>query len=205
MEKIIAEILLNTKSVFLRVDKPFTWASGIKSPIYCDNRRILAFPDKRELVKNAFIKVLETLEFDAIMGTATAGIPMASILADALNKPLGYVRSSNKEHGRNNQIEGFCEPGSKVVVIEDLISTGGSVVEVVNALREAKIEVVQVVAIFTYELEVAREKMKGIDYTTLSNYTALIHIAKEMNYIKEEDLIPLVQFQKNPKDSSWMK
>ncbi len=204
MEKLIAETLLSTKSVFLSVNEPFTWASGIKSPIYCDNRRVLAFPDKRELVKKAFIAVLNNLEFDAIMGTATAGIPMASILADALNKPLGYVRSSSKDHGRNNQIEGFYEPGSKVVVIEDLISTGGSVVEVVNALREANIEVVQVVAIFTYELDAAMEKMKGIEYTTLSNYTALIHVAKEQNYIKEEDLAKLTKFQKNPKDSSWM-
>ncbi len=204
MEKLIAETLLSTKSVFLSVNEPFTWASGIKSPIYCDNRRVLAFPDKRELVKKAFLEVLNHLEFDAIMGTATAGIPMASILADALNKPLGYVRSSSKDHGRNNQIEGFYEPGSKVVVIEDLISTGGSVVEVVNALREANIEVVQVVAIFTYELDAAMEKMKGIEYTTLSNYTALIHVAKEQNYIKEEDLAKLTKFQKNPKDSSWM-
>ncbi len=197
MEKLIAETLLSTKSVFLSVNEPFTWASGIKSPIYCDNRRVLAFPDKRELVKKAFIAVLNNLEFDAIMGTATAGIPMASILADALNKPLGYVRSSSKDHGRNNQIEGFYEPGSKVVVIEDLISTGGSVVEVVKALREANIEVVQVVAIFTYELDAAIEKMQGIDYTTLSNYTALIHVAKEQNYIKEEDLAKLTKFQKN--------
>lgn len=204
MEKLIAETLLNTKSVFLSANEPFTWASGIKSPIYCDNRRVLAFPDKREVVKKAFIEVLNHLEFDAIMGTVTAGIPMASILADALNKPLGYVRSSSKDHGRNNQIEGFCEPGSKVVVIEDLISTGGSVVEVVNALREANIEVVQVVAIFTYELDAAMEKMKGIEYTTLSNYTALIHVAKEQNYIKEEDLAKLIKFQKNPKDSAWM-
>lgn len=204
MEKLIAKTLLETKSVFLSVNEPFTWASGIKSPIYCDNRRVLAFPKQRDIVKQGFIDVLNTLEFDAIIGTATAGIPMASIVADVMQKPLGYVRSSSKDHGRNNQIEGFCEPFSKVVVIEDLISTGGSVVEVVKALQAANIEVVCVVAIFTYELNAAKEKMEGINLVTLSNYTALTSVANEMHYIEPSDLDKLAKFQKNPKDSSWM-
>lgn len=204
MEKIIAKTLLETQSVFLSIDKPFTWASGIKSPIYCDNRRVLAFPNQRNIVKSAFMDVLKTLEYDAIMGTATAGIPMASILADALEKPLGYVRSSSKDHGRNNQIEGFNEPGSRVVVIEDLISTGGSVVEVVKALQAANIEVVCVLAIFTYELRVAQEKMQGIPCMTLSNYRALTRLAEEMNHIDSDDLVKLAKFQENPNDPSWM-
>lgn len=199
----VAELLLETKSVFLSPEKPFTWASGIKSPIYCDNRRLLAFPKKRDLIKEAFIEKLKNVEFDAIMGTATAGIPMASILADALNKPLGYVRSSSKDHGRNNQIEGFNEAGKKVIVIEDLISTGGSVVEVVKALQEAGMEVISVYAIFTYELQKAAEKMKGIQYYTLSNFTALAEVATKLQYIKENDFKKLIAFQKNPSDPEW--
>lgn len=203
MERQVASLLLETKSVFLSVDKPFTWASGIQSPIYCDNRRLLAYPAKRDLIKQAFIEKLQAFEFDAIMGTATAGIPLASILADALQKPLGYVRSSNKSHGRNNQIEGFNEPNKKVVVIEDLISTGGSVVEVVKALQEAGMEVVGVFAIFTYELAKAQETLRDIQTYTLSNYSALIKVANKLNYIQESDLIKLKHFQKNPQDPSW--
>lgn len=192
----IAHSLLDTKAVFLSPDEPFTWASGIKSPIYCDNRRVLAFPDHRVAVRNGLADILAGLDYDAIMGTATAGIPMASILADYLNKPLGYVRGSQKKHGRSQQIEGYNEPGKKVVLIEDLISTGGSVLEAVGVLRQAGIEVVAVLAIFTYQLQKAAAAFAQADVPlyTLSNRDELLAVAVERGDLTDQQVTVVTDF-----------
>ena len=208
IEKEIAKSLLDVKAVFLRPNEPFTWASGIKSPIYCDNRLVLSFPEKRDLVKNGLVDLIKKAypEVEVIMGTATAGIPMAALTADVMGIPMGYVRSSNKTHGKENKIEGRVLPGQKVVVVEDLISTGGSCIGVVEALREAGAVVLGVAAIFSYQLQDAVNNFGSIDCTfvTLSNYDALIETALELDYIKAEDLEKLKAWKQDPKDESWM-
>lgn len=208
IEKEIAKSLLDVKAVFLRPNEPFTWASGIKSPIYCDNRLVLSFPEKRDLVKKGLVELIKKTypEVEVIMGTATAGIPMAALTADALGIPMGYVRSSNKTHGKENKIEGRVLPGQKVVVVEDLISTGGSCISVVEALREAGAEVLGVVAIFSYQLQDAVDNFGSIHcpFVTLSNYDALIETALELNTIQEADLEKLRAWKQDPKDESWL-
>ena len=208
IEKEIAKSLLDVKAVFLRPNEPFTWASGIKSPIYCDNRLVLSFPEKRDLVKNGLVDLIKKAfpEVEVIMGTATAGIPMAALTADVMGIPMGYVRSSNKTHGKENKIEGRVLPGQKVVVVEDLISTGGSCIGVVEALREAGAVVLGVAAIFSYQLQDAVNNFGSIDcpFVTLSNYDALIETALELDYIKAEDLEKLKAWKQDPKDESWM-
>ena len=207
-KELIAKDLLSIKAVFLRPEEPFTWASGIKSPIYCDNRLTLSFPAVRQTIEQTLADLILTHypECEMIMGTSTAGIPHAAIVASILNLPMGYVRSSSKAHGRNNQIEGACKPGTKVVVIEDLISTGGSCIDVVNVLREANVEVLGVAAIFTYGMKKAEENFTAIDcpYVTCSDYDTLIDIAVKENYIKEDQKAKLLAFRDQPTDESWM-
>lgn len=205
----IAKDLLSIKAVFLSPDEPFTWASGIKSPIYCDNRLTLSALEVRKDVELGLSELIKEHYPDAemLMGTSTAGIAHAAITATILDLPMGYVRSGHKSHGRQNQIEGKCEKGTKVVVVEDLISTGGSVIEVVDALREAGAEVLGIVSIFTYGLQkgvdrLAEAKVKNF---SLSNAYALIKVAAVEGYIKEEDIEKLKAFFSNPNDESWMK
>ena len=208
MKKKIAEELLSIQAVFLRPDEPFTWASGIKSPIYCDNRLILTAPKTRDVVEQAIADTVKK-EFphaEVLMGTATAGIAHAAIAADILDLPMGYVRGSAKDHGRGNQIEGRLEKGQKVVVIEDLISTAGSVVDTITALREAGADVIGVVSIFTYGMKKGKERLdeSGVKYVSLSDLDALAAAAAEMGYIKEEDREKLLRFRDDPSDESWM-
>ena len=204
----VAKRLLEIKAVFLRPQEPFTWASGIKSPIYCDNRLILTAPEARNEVEQAIADTVkrEYPEAEVLMGTATAGIAHAALVADILGLPMCYVRSSAKDHGRNNQIEGKVEKGQKVVVVEDLISTGGSVIEVVNVLREVGAEVLGIASIFTYGLQKGIDRMQEaqVKNVSLSNYDALVEVAVEQDYIKAEDVKKLQAFQKNPSDSGWM-
>lgn len=208
IEKEIAKNLLDIQAVFLRPNEPFTWASGIKSPIYCDNRLALSYPEKRTTVVNGFVSLIqkEYPEANVLMGTATAGIPWAAMVAEAMGLPMGYVRGSNKTHGKGNKIEGKLEPGAKVVIVEDLISTGGSVKDVVESLRDAGAEVLGVVAIFTYLLPKANETFAALScpFATLSNYDELIQVALEHNYIKNEDLEKLKAWKQDPNDESWM-
>lgn len=208
MEKKIAKRLLEIKAVFLSPDEPFTWASGIKSPIYCDNRLTLSYPEIRIEIETAIAETVKAKypEAEALAGTSTAGIPHAAIAAHILGMPMAYVRASAKDHGRNNKIEGRLEKGTKVVVIEDLISTGGSVIDVVNALREAEVEVLGIVSIFTYGLAKGIERLKeaNVENTSLSNYDALVEVAVESGYIKESDVKKLQAFRANPSDSGWM-
>ena len=204
----IEKNLLKIKAVFLRPDEPFTWASGIKSPIYCDNRLILSYPMVRQLVELEIAKKIKK-EFpgvEMLMGTATAGIAHAALAANNLDLPMGYVRSSAKSHGRENKIEGFYKEGQKVVVVEDLISTGGSSIECVNALREAKLDVLGVVSIFTYQLEEGYKNFEAANckYVSIANYDDLIKEAVELNYIKEEDLAKLKAWKTDPHDESWI-
>ena len=195
----IAAKLLEIGAVFLRPDDLFTWASGIKSPIYCDNRVSLSFPETRNLIKNSFVDLIREnySGLDAVAGVATAGIPHASLIADAMDLPMIYVRSSSKGHGRTNQIEGKLEAGSKVVVVEDLISTGGSSLKAVEALREAGIEVLGLVAIFTYNLQKSVDAFKeaNVDYQTLSDYDTLVDYALQSGQIQESDLKVLQEFK----------
>lgn len=208
MEKLIAKDLLDIKAVFLRPDDPFTWASGIKSPIYCDNRLTLSYPKVRKDVEKGLAQLIKENypDVQCLMGTATAGIAHAALVADLLDLPMGYVRGGAKSHGRNNRIEGIVTPGMKVVVVEDLISTGGSSLECVDALREAGCDVIGMVAIFTYGLKKADAnfKNKNCSFVTLSNYDTLIEVAIENDYIKAEDLEKLRQWKKDPNDESWM-
>lgn len=209
MEKLIAKDLLSIGAVFLRPDQPFTWASGIKSPIYCDNRLTLTAVEVRKHVETGLAEIVRTKfpEAEVLMGTSTAGIAHAAITATILDMPMGYVRSGQKDHGRGNQIEGKLEKGQKVVVIEDLISTGGSCIEVVNALREAGAEVLGVASIFTYGMKKGLDRMAEanvINYS-LSNLDALVEVAAEEGYIKVEDKEKLIKFRNNPSDESWMK
>ncbi|MCR5207560.1 MAG: orotate phosphoribosyltransferase [Eubacterium sp.] len=206
--EIIAKDLLSIKAVFLKPEEPFTWASGIKSPIYCDNRLTLSDTEVRTDVEQGLAELIDKHYPDAemLMGTATAGIAHAAITATILDLPMGYVRSGAKDHGRRNRIEGKLEPGTKVVVIEDLISTGGSVIEVVEVLREAGAEVLGIASIFTYGLEKGIERLLAANVTnvSLSNATVLTKVAAEEGYIKESDIKKLNAFFSNPSDSSWM-
>lgn len=208
-ERLIAEDLLKIKAVFLRPEEPFTWASGIKSPIYCDNRLTLTAPEVRTDVETAMAEIIRRVFPDAeiLMGTATAGIAHAAITAHMMNLPMGYVRSSAKDHGRANQIEGKLEAGDKVVVVEDLISTGGSCIDAVNALREAGADVLGVVSIMTYGMQKGIDRMKeaGIKWLSLTNFDAVIEVAAEQGYIQADDVNRLVKFRNNPSDESWIK
>lgn len=209
MEKEIAKDLLSIGAVFLRPDEPFTWASGIKSPIYCDNRLTLSAPEVRKRVEDGLAETVRTRfpEAEILMGTSTAGIAHAAITATILDLPMGYVRSGSKDHGRGNRIEGKLEKGQKVVVIEDLISTGGSCIEVVEALREAGAEVLGVASIFTYGMQKGLDRMReaGVVNYSLSNLDALVEVAAAEGYIKPEDRQRLLRFRDNPSDESWMR
>ena len=209
MEKLIAKDLLSIGAVFLRPEQPFTWASGIKSPIYCDNRLTLTAPSVRTDVENALAETVRKYypEAEVLMGTSTAGIAHAAITAHILNMPMGYVRSGAKDHGRNNQIEGKLEAGQKVVVIEDLISTGGSVIEVVNALRDAGAEVLGIASIFTYGMQKGLDRLAAaaVENHSLSNLDALVEVAVEKGYIAPEWKERILKFRNNPSDESWIK
>ncbi len=208
MEKTIAKGLLSIGAVFFRPDEPFTWASGIKSPVYCDNRLILTAPKVRDKVEEAIAKTVKEKypECEVLMGTSTAGIAHAAIAAHLLDLPMGYVRGGAKDHGRNNKIEGKLEANQKVVVIEDLISTGGSVIEVVETLREAGVEVLGVVSIFTYGMQKGLDRLKeaNVENTSLTNFDVIAEVAAEENYIREEDIARLIKFRDNPGDESWI-
>ena len=208
MEKLIAKDLLSIGAVFFRPEEPFTWASGIKSPIYCDNRLTLTAPEVRTHIEEGIAQTIRTHypQAEVLMGTATAGIAHAAIAAHILGLPMGYVRSGAKDHGRKNQIEGRLEKGQKVVVIEDLISTAGSVLEVVNVLREAGADVLGVVSIFTYGMQkgldcLAEANVKNI---SLTNFDVIAQVAAEEGYIKTEDISRLMAFRANPSDESWI-
>ncbi len=209
MEKKIAKDLLKIKAVFFRPDEPFTWASGIKSPVYCDNRLTLTAPEVRLDVEEGLAELIKTHypEAEVLMGTSTAGIAHAAITAHILNMPMGYVRSGAKDHGRQNQIEGRLEKGQKVVVVEDLISTGGSVIEVVNVLREAGAEVLGVVSIFTYGMKKGLERLAEAEVKNISltNFDVVAEAAAEEGYIAHEDVERLIAFRNNPSDESWIK
>ena len=209
MEKSIAKALLSIGAVFLRPEQPFTWASGIKSPIYCDNRLTLTAPEVRTQIEESIAEVVkrEYPDVDVLMGTSTAGIAHAAIVAHLMNLPMGYVRGGAKDHGRGNQIEGKLERGQKVVVVEDLISTGGSVIEVVEVLREAGAEVLGIVSIFTYGMKKGIDRMAAADVknVSLSNFDVLAQVAADTGYIKPEQVGQLLQFRNNPSDESWMK
>lgn len=204
----IAKDLLEIQAVFLSPDKPFTWASGIKSPVYCDNRLTLTAPEVRTDVETGLKELIEENYPDAevLMGTSTAGIAHAAITAHLMNLPMGYVRSGNKDHGRQNRIEGKLEKGQKVVVVEDLISTGGSVIEVVDALREAGAEVLGIVSIFTYGMKKGLERLAAADVknVSLTNLDVLSEVAAQEGYIKPEDVNRLIAFRNNPSDESWI-
>ena len=209
IEKLIAKDLLSIKAVFFRPDQPFTWASGIKSPVYCDNRLTLTAPSVRNDVENALAETIkrEYPDAEVLMGTSTAGIAHAAITAHIMGLPMGYVRSGAKDHGRGNQIEGRLEPGQKVVVVEDLISTGGSVIEVVNVLREAGAEVLGIVSIFTYGMKkgLVRLAESNVKNVSLTNFDVIAEIAAEEKYIRPEDVARLIAFRNNPSDESWIK
>ena len=204
----IAKDLLKIQAVFLSPDKPFTWASGIKSPVYCDNRLTLTAPEVRTDVETGLKELIEENypEAEVLMGTSTAGIAHAAITARLMNLPMGYVRSGNKDHGRQNRIEGKLEKGQKVVVVEDLISTGGSVIEVVDALREAGTEVLGIVSIFTYGMKKGLERLAAADVknVSLTNLDVLSEVAAQEGYIKPEDVKRLIAFRNNPSDESWI-
>lgn len=203
----VASALLRIKAVFLSPENPFTWASGIKSPIYCDNRLILSDPEARKVVENAIAETVkrEFPEAESLMGTSTAGIAHAAIAAWILDKPMGYVRGSAKDHGRNNRIEGRLEPGTKVVVIEDLISTAGSCIEVVDALREAGAEVLGVVSIFTYGMKKGLDRLEAanVKNVSLSNLDTLLEVAVKENYVSPAAKDAIKKFRDNPSDESW--
>ena len=208
-EKDVAKGLLSIKAVFFRPDEPFTWASGIKSPVYCDNRLTLTAPEVRTLIENSIADVIkeEYPEADVIMGTATAGIAHAAIAAHILGLPMGYVRSGAKDHGRGNQIEGQLNKGDKVVIVEDLISTGGSVIDAATALRNAGAEVLGIVSIFTYGMQkgldrLAQENLKNI---SLTNFDVISEVAVDESYIRPEDRERLIAFRNNPSDEGWIK
>ncbi len=209
MERLIAKDLLSIGAVFLRPEQPFTWASGIKSPIYCDNRLTLSAPAVRDDVERGLAELVKRHfpECEVLMGTSTAGIAHAAITATILGLPMGYVRSGAKDHGRTNRIEGRLERGQKVVVIEDLISTGGSCIEVVDALREAGAEVLGVVSIFTYGMKRGLERLAAANVVnhSLSNLDALVETACDEGYIKAEDKGRILAFRDNPSDESWIK
>ena len=208
MQKTVAKALLSIGAVFFRPEEPFTWASGIKSPVYCDNRLILTAPEHRVTVETAIAETVkkEYPDCQVLMGTSTAGIAHAAIAAHLLSMPMGYVRSGNKDHGRQNRIEGKLEKGQKVVVIEDLISTGGSVIDVVDALREAGAEVLGIVSIFTYNMQkgIDRLKVANVKNVSLTNFDVIAEVAADEGYIKPEDIERLIKFRNNPSDESWI-
>ena len=207
-QKLIAGDLLKIKAVFFRPDEPFTWASGIKSPVYCDNRLTLTAPEVRNDVENSLAKVIKEYypEAEVLMGTSTAGIAHAAITAHILDMPMGYVRSGNKDHGRQNRIEGKLEAGDKVVIVEDLISTGGSVIEVADALREAGAEVLGIVSIFTYGMQKGIDRLAAANLknVSLTNFDVIAQVAADTGYIKPEDVSRLIAFRNNPSDESWI-
>ena len=208
MEKRIAEGLLSIKAVFFRPEEPFIWASGIKSPVYCDNRLTLTAPAVRQDVEEGLAELIRRHypEAEVLMGTSTAGIAHAAITAHLMGLPMGYVRSGAKDHGRGNQIEGKLEPGQKVVVVEDLISTAGSVLEVVNVLREAVADVLGVVSIFTYGMKKGLERQAAAEVknVSLTNFDVIAATAAEAGYIRPEDVAKLIAFRDNPSDESWI-
>lgn len=205
---LIARHLLKIGAVFLRPDQPFTWASGIKSPVYCDNRLTLSAPEVRLDVESGLAEIVRSHypDCEALMGTSTAGIAHAAIAAHLMNLPMGYVRSGNKDHGRQNRIEGKLEAGEKVVVIEDLISTGGSVVEVVEALREEGAQVLGIASIFTYGMQKGLERLAaaGVKNVSLTDFDSVCRVAAEEGYIRPEDIRRLIAFRDNPADQSWI-
>lgn len=209
LQELIAKDLLSIKAVFFRPEEPFTWASGIKSPVYCDNRLTLTDVKVRTDVENGLATLIKENypNAEVLMGTSTAGIAHAAITAHILNMPMGYVRSGAKDHGRQNQIEGRLEKGQKVVVVEDLISTGGSVIEVVNVLREAGAEVLGVVSIFTYGMKkgLVRLEEANVKNISLTNFDVIAEVAAKENYVKPEDVERLIAFRNNPSDESWIK
>lgn len=207
-KQLIAKDLLKIKAVFFRPEEPFTWASGIKSPVYCDNRLTLTSPEVRTDVENGLAELIKENypETEALFGTSTAGIAHAAITGHILNLPMGYVRSGAKDHGRQNQIEGRLEKGEKVVVVEDLISTGGSVIEVVNVLREAGAEVLGIVSIFTYGMKKGLDRLKeaNVKNISLTDFDCIAQVAADEGYIKQEDVNRLIAFRNNPSDESWI-
>ena len=204
----VAKNLLKIKAVFLKPNEPFTWASGIKSPIYCDNRLTLSYPETRRVVENGLAEVIKTYfpTCEVVMGTSTAGIAHAAYVSKILDLPMGYVRGGAKDHGRGNQIEGVVPVGKDVVVIEDLISTAGSSIEVVEVLREAGCNVLGIASIFTYGLQKGLDRLANANVInhSLSNFETLVKVAAEENYISESDIAKVLKFQKNPSDPSWM-
>lgn len=204
----IAKDLLQIKAVFFRPEEPFTWASGIKSPVYCDNRLTLTAPAVRNDVENGLASLIRTHypEVQVLMGTSTAGIAHAAITAHLMDLPMGYVRSGAKDHGRQNQIEGRLEKGQKVVVVEDLISTGGSVIEVVNVLREAGADVLGVVSIFTYGMQKGLDRLAeaNVKNVSLTDFDCIAQVAAEEGYIQPADIVRLISFRNNPSDESWI-
>ena len=209
MEKLIAKDLLSIGAVFFRPEEPFIWASGIKSPIYCDNRLTLTAPEVRNDVEHGLAETIRKNypDVEVLMGTSTAGIAHAAITAHLMGLPMGYVRSGAKDHGRNNQIEGKLEKGQKVVVVEDLISTAGSVLEVVQVLREAGAEVLGIVSIMTYGMKTGLDRMEAanVKHVSLTNFDVVAQVAAEEGYIKPEDIERLIAFRNNPSDESWIK
>ncbi len=209
MEKRIAQALLSIGAVFLRPEEPFTWASGIKSPIYCDNRLTLTAPEVRDQVENGLMETIrrEYPDVQVLMGTSTAGIAHAAIVAHMMRLPMGYVRGGSKDHGRQNRIEGKLEKGQKVVVVEDLISTGGSVIDVVEALREAGAEVLGIVSIFTYGMRKGVERLAaaGVKNVSLSNFDVLVEVAASDGLIRADQVRRLLHFRDDPADESWMR
>ncbi|MCI8908082.1 MAG: orotate phosphoribosyltransferase [Angelakisella sp.] len=208
LQKTIAKDLLSIQAVFFRPDQPFTWASGIKSPVYCDNRLTLSNPAVRLDVEKGLAELIRAHypQAEVLMGTSTAGIAHAAITAHLMGLPMGYVRSGAKDHGRQNQIEGRLEPGQKVVVVEDLISTGGSVIEVVKVLQEAGAQVLGITSIFTYGMEKGLRRLAeaGVENHSLTNFDVIAQIAAEENYIRPEDVARLIAFRNNPSDESWI-
>ncbi len=204
----VAKNLLKIQAVFLKPNDPFTWASGIKSPIYCDNRLTLSYPEVRKCVENGLAQTIQKYypDVEVIEGTSTAGIAHAAMVAEILGLPMGYVRGGAKDHGRGNQIEGVVPAGKKVVVVEDLISTAGSSLEVVEVLREAGANVLGIVSIFTYGLKKGIERLEAANCEnhSISNFETLVQVAAEQNYISKEDIQKVLKFQKNPSDPSWM-
>ncbi len=208
IKRLIAEDLLSIRAVFLRPEEPFTWASGIRSPIYCDNRLTLTAPNVRTDVEEALAFTIRERfpDVEVLMGTATAGIAHAAITAHLMGLPMGYVRSGAKDHGRGNQIEGRLEPGQKVVVVEDLISTGGSCIDTVNVLREAGAEVLGVISIMTYGMKKGIDRMAAadIEWVSLTNFDEVVAAAAENGYISAEDIDRLKAFRDDPSDESWI-
>ncbi len=206
--KLIAEDLLKIQAVFFRPEEPFTWASGIKSPVYCDNRLTLTAPEVRNDVENGLCEVIKENypDVEVLMGTSTAGIAHAAIVGHIMGLPMGYVRSGAKDHGRKNQIEGKLLPGQKVVIVEDLISTGGSVLEVAEVLKEAGADVLGIASIFTYGMKKSLERFEefGIKNVSLTDFDEIAEVAADNGYIKREDIEKLIKFRNNPSDESWM-